>query len=150
AAAFERERIGGTYLVIPNGLDVARFSRTPPADLGPGKKLLFIGRLDRRKGFSTALRAFQLLAQLHEDLRLVVVGEGPEGSAITTLPEELRERVTMLGGAKNADLHPIERACDLYLRPAMGGESFGVVLIEAMAAGLPVVASDIPGYDEVV
>jgi phosphatidyl-myo-inositol alpha-mannosyltransferase len=150
AAAFERERIGGTYLVIPNGLDVARFSRTPPANLGQGRKLLFVGRLDKRKGFPTALRAFQVLAQLHEDLRLVVVGEGPEGSAITTLPEDLRERVTMLGAVNNADLPPIARTCDVYLGPAIGGESFGVVLIEAMAAGLPVVASDIPGYDEVV
>ncbi len=150
AAAFEHQRIGGIFEVIPNGLDVVRFSKAQPADLGPGRKLLFVGRLDARKGFSTALQAFQVLAELHEDLRLVIVGDGPEGSVVATLGEDLRERVTMLGAVRNADLPPLATSCDLYLGPAMGGESFGVVLIEAMAAGLPVVASDIAGYDEVV
>ncbi|HUL84310.1 MAG TPA: glycosyltransferase family 4 protein [Actinomycetota bacterium] len=150
AAAFETARIGGAFEIIPNGVDVARFSSIPPADLGPGRKVLFVGRLDKRKGFPAALQAFQQLAQLHEDVRLIVVGDGPEGSAVTTLAGDLRDRVTMLGAVRNADLPPLATSCDLYLGPATGGESFGVVLIEAMAAGLPVVASDIAGYDEVV
>jgi phosphatidylinositol alpha-mannosyltransferase len=56
----------------------------------------------------------------------------------------------MLGAVPNVDLPPFERACDVYLGTSIGGESFGIVLVEAMAAGLPVVASDVPGYDEVV
>jgi len=150
AAAFERQRIGGEFRVIPNGVDVARFADAKPADLGPGRKLLFVGRLDERKGFPVAIDAFALLAADRPDLHLVVVGDGPERDAVDRLPTLLRARVTMLGAVPNEELPPIHAACDLYLGPSTGGESFGIVLIEAMAAGLPVVASDTPGYDEVV
>jgi phosphatidylinositol alpha-mannosyltransferase len=150
AAAFERERIGGGFEVIPNGVHVARWADASPADLGPGRKLLFVGRLDARKGFPIAVAAFERLAESRDDLRLVVVGDGPERSAADALPTLLRARVTMLGAVPNEELPPVHAACDLYLGPSTGGESFGIVLIEAMAAGLPVVASDTPGYDEVI
>jgi phosphatidyl-myo-inositol alpha-mannosyltransferase len=150
AAEFERRRIGGAFRVIPNGIDVARFADAAPADLGPGRKLLVVGRLDERKGFPIAIDAFERLAADRSDLHLVVVGDGPERGAIDRLPTLLRARVTMLGAVPNEELPPIHAACDLYLGPATGGESFGIVLVEAMAAGLPVVASDTPGYDEVI
>jgi phosphatidylinositol alpha-mannosyltransferase len=150
AAAFERERIGGGFEVIPNGVEVARWADATPADLGPGRKLLFVGRLDARKGFPVAVAAFERLTAGRDDLRLVVVGDGPERAAADALPTMLRARVTMLGAVPNVELPPIHAACDVYLGPSTGGESFGIVLIEAMAAGLPVVASDTPGYDEVV
>src|SRR6185503_6054326 len=119
-------------------------------DLGEGRKLLFVGRLDARKGFPIAIAAFERLAAGRDDLRLVVVGDGPERAAVDALPTMLRARVTMLGAVPNTDLPPIHAACDLYLGPSTGGESFGIVVVEAMAAGLPVVVSDTPGYDEVV
>ena len=150
AAAFERARIGGEFRIVPNGVDVQRFATAIPAELGPGRKLLFVGRLDERKGFPVAVAAFAELAATRPDLHLVVVGDGPERSALDTLPTALRARVTMLGHVPNVELPPIHAACDLYLGPATGGESFGIVVVEAMAAGLPVVASDTPGYDEVV
>ncbi len=150
AARFIGPRIGGTFHIVPNGVDVGRFATADPADLGPGPKLLFVGRLDERKGFSTAVNAFGRLASTREDLRLVVIGDGPERDALARLPLDIRSRVSMLGRVPNEDLHPYEAACDLFLGTAVGGESFGYVLVEAMAAGLPVVASDIPGYDEVV
>ena len=83
-------------------------------------------------------------------MHLIVVGDGPQRNAVDRLPTMLRARVTMLGAVPNEELPPIHAACDLYLGPSTGGESFGIVLVEAMAAGLPVVASDTPGYDEVV
>ena len=150
AAAFERERIAGDFRVIANGVDVDRWANADPADLGEGRKLLFVGRLDARKGFPIAIAAFERLAAGRDDLRLVVVGDGPERAAVDTLPTMLRARVTMLGAVPNVELPPIHAACDLYLGPSTGGESFGIVLVEAMAAGLPVVASDTPGYDEVI
>jgi phosphatidylinositol alpha-mannosyltransferase len=150
AAAFERARIGGDFRVIGNGVDVDRWADAAAVDLGPGRKLLFVGRLDERKGFPVAVSAFERLAEGREDLGLVVVGDGPERTAVDALPTMLRARVTMLGPVPNVELPPIHAACDLYLGPSTGGESFGIVLVEAMAAGLPVVASDTPGYDEVV
>jgi phosphatidyl-myo-inositol alpha-mannosyltransferase len=145
-----RSRIGGTFEVVPNGLRTAPFSTATPADLGPGRKLLFVGRLHPRKGFLTAVAAFDLVAREHPDVRLIVAGDGEQRDAVSMLRPEYRNRVTMLGSVPHEDLPPIHAACDLYLGPSAGGESFGIVLVEAMAAGLPVVASDIPGYREVV
>jgi phosphatidyl-myo-inositol alpha-mannosyltransferase len=151
AEAFERARIGGGFEIVPNGVDTRRFADAEPAELPEGTRLLFVGRLDSRKGFPVAVRAFARLAGTEgRDLRLIVVGDGPERDAVEGLPGALRSRVTMLGTLANEDLPPIAAGADLFLGPATGGESFGVVLIEAMAAGLPVVASDTPGYDEVV
>ena len=150
AAAFERAHIGGEFRVVPNGVDTERFATATHTELGPGRKLLFVGRLDERKGFPVALDAFAELASRYDDLHLIVVGDGPDRAAADRLPVALRARVTMLGSVPNHDLPPIESACDLFLAPSIGGESFGIVLVEAMAAGLPVVASAIPGYDEVL
>jgi phosphatidylinositol alpha-mannosyltransferase len=135
--------------VIPNGVDVARFADASPADLGPGTKLLFVGRLDERKGFAQAVAAFGLLARTRR-VRLVVAGDGPARSAVEELPVPFRAAVSMLGHVANEDLPTIYAACDVFLAPNTGGESFGMVLTEAMAAGLPVVATDIPGFDEVM
>jgi phosphatidylinositol alpha-mannosyltransferase len=143
-------RVGGSFEIVANGVDVQRFAEAEPADLGLGTKLLFVGRLDERKGFPIAVASFGRLATDRPALRLVVIGDGPERSAVAGLSPDVRDRVTMLGAVPNVHLPPFEKACDLYLGTSVGGESFGVVLVEAMAAGLPVVASDIAGYDEVV
>ena len=150
AAAFARARIGGRFEIVPNGVDVERFEGSTPADLGPGPKVLFLGRLDGRKGFPTAVAAFARMAESRADLRLIVVGDGPDRGVDAALPQAQRERVVHMGTVPNESVASYYRACDVYLCPATGGESFGMVLIEAMAAGLPVVASDIPGYREVL
>jgi phosphatidyl-myo-inositol alpha-mannosyltransferase len=150
AEEIARSRIGGGFEVVPNGLRTEAFRTATPADLGPGRKVVFVGRLHPRKGFLAAVAAFDLIARERPDVRLVVAGDGEQRDAVSMLRPEHRDRVTMLGTVAHEKLPAIHAACDLYLGPAAGGESFGYVLIEAMAAGLPVVASDIPGYREVV
>lgn len=150
AAAFVRDRVGGDLRIVPNGAEVGRFAEAAPADLGPGARLLFVGRLHERKGFPTAIEAFHLLADGQADLRMVVAGDGEDRGAVDRLDPALRARVLLLGSVPHDDLPPYHAACDVFLAPSVGGESFGIVLVEAMAAGLPVVASRIPGYDEVV
>jgi phosphatidylinositol alpha-mannosyltransferase len=151
AAAFERARIGGEWEVIPNGVETARFAEAEPlTGLPDGRRLLFVGRLDDRKGFAVAVEAFAGLAARRDDVVLVVAGDGPARPALDRLDPAVRGRVVMLGVVPSADLPPVHAACELYLGPATGGESFGIVLVEAMAAGLPIVASEIPGYDEVM
>lgn len=150
AAEFVGRRFPGGVSVVPNGIDVERFRDASPADVPVGKRLLFVGRLDPRKGFRFAARAFLLLAARFPDVVLVVAGDGPERVVVDELPREVRERVVMVGAVSSAELPHYHAAADVYLAPNTGGESFGYVLVEAMAAGLPVVASDIPGYREVV
>ena len=150
AARFAGRYFSNGIRVIPNGADVELFAHAEPADLPAGRRLLFVNRLDPRKGFRVAVRAFEALALEWSDLWLVVAGEGAERSAVRELHPEIRDRVIMLGSVPHSELPPYHAASDLFLAPATGGESFGIVLLEAMAAGLPVVASDIAGYREVL
>jgi phosphatidylinositol alpha-mannosyltransferase len=140
----------GPIHVVPNGTDVHVFERAVPAKLPKGRTMLFVGRLEPRKGFPVAVRAFARLAQRYDDLHLIVVGEGVEREAVEILPRTLRARVHLLGRVSDSALPGYYAAADVFVAPATGSESFGIVLVEAMAAGLPIVASDIAGYREVV
>jgi phosphatidyl-myo-inositol alpha-mannosyltransferase len=143
-------RLGyGNVQVLPNGANVDVFARALPARLPAGRKLLFVGRLELRKGFPVAVRAFSKLAAEYPDLRLVVVGDGADRDAVNELDEATRRRVDMMGRVTDEALPTFYRASDIFMSPATGSESFGIVLVEAMAAGIPLVASDIPGYREV-
>jgi phosphatidylinositol alpha-mannosyltransferase len=150
AASCVGARAGGIPRVIPNGVAVEHFAGARPADLPPGRKLLFVGRLEPRKGFRVAVRAFARLAERYPDLLLVAVGDGGERDAVRLLDRRLRRRVLMEGQVSNTRLPGYYAAADAFVAPAVGGESFGIVLAEAMSAGLPVIASDIPGFREVV
>ena len=136
--------------IVPNGADVDVFAGATAAQLPPGRRLLFVGRLEPRKGFPVAVRAFAALASQYPDLQLVVVGDGEQRDAINELPAQIKARVHMLGRVTYEALPTYHRAADIFISPATGSESFGIVLVEAMAAGLPLVASDIAGYREVV
>lgn len=151
AASFVRSRMGDGIQVVPNGLDVDLFAVAEPATaLPPGRRVLWVGRLDRQKGFPVALRAFERLARDFEDVSLIVAGDGRDRDALRSLSGGVRDRVVMLGAVPHGRLPGYHAAADVFISPATGQESFGLVLVEAMAAGVPVVASDIAGYREVV
>lgn len=142
------------FRIVPNGVDVARFARAEPhPELHDPERptLLFVGRLEPRKGLEPLVRSFTELKTRRPELRLLVVGDGPEGTRCRALlPPGLRDDVVFLGRVSGDELAACYAAADVYVSPALGGESFGIVLLEAMAAGTPVVASDIPGYRTVV
>jgi phosphatidyl-myo-inositol alpha-mannosyltransferase len=150
AARCAASKVGGTVRVIPNGIDVELFARAHPAPLPPGRKLLFVGRLDRRKGFDVAVRAFAHLCERYDDLTLLVAGAGPGHDDVNAVPPAVRRRISMWDDIDDGQLPAMYAAADVFIAPAIGHESFGTVLLEAMAAGRPIVASDIEGYREVV
>lgn len=151
AASFSVRRFGREPAIIPNGVEVERFaSGTPRSDLPPGQKVLWVNRLDPQKGFRVALRAFDILSRQLPALTLVVAGDGPERGAVEELAPSDRGRIVMLGNVPHDELPDLFASADVFVSPAGGQESFGMVLVEAMSAGVPVVATDIPGYREVV
>lgn len=142
------------YRIIPSGVDLERFHPDLPPLPDPVPELatiLFLGRLDPRKGLSVLLKALPAVRR-SIDARLVVVGSGPEAKTARRLVRklEIEDRVIFAGTASPEDLPRYYAGCDVYCSPALGGESLGIVLLEAMACGRPVVASNIPGYDETV
>ncbi len=157
AVAYHAGALGlpeGAFRQIPNAVDVARFADAAPLeDLAPDGEpvLLFVGRLEPRKGLEQLVRALIILKSQRPRVRLVVVGEGPQREqAETLLPSRLQASVEFRGRVGDDELARLYRSCDCFVSPALGGESFGIVLLEAMAAGCPVVATDIPGYRSVV
>ncbi|MCK4408856.1 MAG: glycosyltransferase family 4 protein, partial [Candidatus Eisenbacteria sp.] len=147
------KRFGGDYIVIPNGVDVGRFSiATPASSQDDGVfNILFVGRLEPRKGAKFLLRAMPRILREVPEARLVVVGSGPLSRYYRShLPDNVADRVVFAGRVSGEALASHYAGADVFCSPAMGGESFGIVLIEAMAAGAAVVASDIAGYRDVV
>ncbi len=145
----------GRYRVIPNGVDLTRFTpegpRHPVYEEITGPTVLFLGRLEPRKGPHLLLRAFRRLLLRVPGVHLVVGGEGPLRRSLEEgLPEAVRERVRWVGRVPFEALPALYRGATVYTSPAVGGETFGLVLLEAMACGVPVVAADNPGYRQVV
>ena len=134
----------GEYRLTPNGVDAARFASAKPLDLGDGKKVLFLGRIEARKGLEVLIRAMARLEDLN--VELVVAGSGPEERYCRSLADDLSVPVRFLGRLGEEELPRIYRRADVYCAPGLGGESFGIVLLEAMAAAAPVVCSDLMGY----
>ncbi len=149
AAAWTGRRFyGGRYRIIPNGVDLAGAASggRPPARDGARLRIAFVGQAVDRKGLPVLLRAFEALRE-HLPAELVIVGAGPDDVAPLVLDDR---GVTVLGKVSDAERTRALAEADVLCAPSLGGESFGMVLTEAFAAGTPVVASDIPGYRDVV
>ena len=143
----------GHYKVIPNGVDAERFRRSVPlARWQDGtRNILFVGRFEPRKGLLDLLKAYRILRKTGCECRLLVVGGGPqEREARRYVATRRLIGVEFLGRVSDDEKAQLFRTADVYVSPATGGESFGIVLLEAMAAGAPIVASDIHGYKGVI
>ncbi len=143
----------GDYKIIPNGVDIPRFAGAVPLarwqDGTPN--VLFVGRHEPRKGLLDRLKAHRILRRTGYENRLLVVGSGPqEREARRYVATRGLQAVEFLGRVTDAEKAQLFRTADVFASPATGGESFGIVLLEAMAAGAPIVASDIHGYKGVV
>lgn len=153
AADFHARALGipaSAFRIIPNGVDVDRFATARPFPSVTRPNLVFLGRLEPRKGLEDLVRAFALLKASHADLRLYVVGDGPERDRCQQLlPARLRSDVVFLGRIDDREVPRLLASASVFVSPARGGESFGIVLVEAMAAGAPVVATELPGFRSV-
>jgi phosphatidyl-myo-inositol alpha-mannosyltransferase len=147
------EHLGGDAVLIPNGVQVRKFEKADPLPGWPGDggALGFLGRIDEpRKGFPILLKAFEMLAGQRPGLRLLAAGHGDAEEALARAPGWLRERIVHLGQVSDAEKVRVYHSVDVFCAPNTGGESFGMVLAEAMAAGAPIAASDLDAFRQVL
>jgi phosphatidylinositol alpha-mannosyltransferase len=154
AADFVGQYFGGDYAIIPNGIELARYGPgiAPLAAYRDGRPtILFVGRFNEpRKGFRFLLRAFVLVREQFPEARLLVVGRGDIRRYRDFLDRRELGGVEFVGFVEPDELPRYYVSCDLFCAPSTRGESFGIVLLEAMASGRAVVASRIPGYAGVI
>jgi phosphatidylinositol alpha-mannosyltransferase len=145
------QHLGGDAVEIPNGVDVAAFAAgVLPSGVSSGETVGFLGRFDEpRKGMAVLLDALRVLAPDRPQLRLLVVGRGNAG-ALRHRAGAVADRLDILGPVDDATKAAALRAMDVFCAPHTGGESFGMVLTEAMAAGAPVLASDLDAFRDVL
>ncbi|HEY1016454.1 MAG TPA: glycosyltransferase family 4 protein, partial [Herpetosiphonaceae bacterium] len=141
------------YVIIPNGVDAATYGRQQPpaAGLGAAPTVLFVGRFnEERKGFRHALEAMALVQHVLPEARLVVAGGGDPSPYATFIRQSRLRNIQFLGYVTKEQLAALYQTATVFCAPSTGQESFGIVLLEAMAAGCPVVAADNPGYRDVL
>lgn len=138
--------------LIPNGIDLSKYKA--PARRSDNKKqkmIFYVGRLEQRKGVKHLLHAFKLLSEKQPEVSLVIAGDGPDRPRLEMLAQDLGlQNVEFVGYITDKEKIHYMRTADVYCSPALYGESFGIVLLEAMATGLVTVAGDNPGYASVM
>ncbi len=134
--------------IIPNGIDLSKYQHTPARKkTGQDITILYVGRLEGRKGVKYLLRAYALLAQSHSDVTLIIAGDGPDREKLELLADDLHlSNVSFLGFISEELKLELLAQADLFCSPAVYGESFGIVLLEAMATGAICVAGNNSGY----
>lgn len=152
ARRWQVEALGSDAVEIPNGVDVQAFSRAPllPGYPRPGGTVLFLGRYDEpRKGMQVLLGALPALAARHPDVEILVVGRGDE-ARLRREAGPLARHLRFLGQVSDTEKASAMRSAEVYVAPNLGGESFGIILIEAMAAGTAVIASELDAFRRVL
>lgn len=152
ARRWQMESLGSDAVEIPNGISVASFERAQPLPgyPHPGKTVLFLGRYDEpRKGVDILMRALPRIVESFPDVRVLIVGGGNE-RALRRRAGELSQHLVFLGQVDDETKAGALRSADVYCAPNLGGESFGIVLVEAMAAGAAVIASDLNAFRRVL
>ena len=149
------EHLGGDAVIIPNGVHVAAFAEGPylPGHTRgvDGPTIGFLGRYDEpRKGLPVLLEAMRTVVRRYPGAQLLVAGRGDPEDLQELLSEDLRAHVALLGELSEEDKAAFLRTVDVYCAPNLLGESFGVILIEALAAGAPIVASDLAAFAKVL
>jgi phosphatidylinositol alpha-mannosyltransferase len=153
AREFVSQYFDGNYEIIPNGIDIDRFRTAEPLPWASNgrPRILFVGRFtEPRKGFKYLLRAMPLVHQQFPDAQLVVVGSGNPDKFASTIEKYRVNNVEFIGMVPPSELPRYYASCDVFCAPSTGRESFGIVLLEAMASGKPVVAANNPGYASVL
>jgi len=150
-----RRHIGGDAVVIPNAVFVDRLRSMAGgrrwAGTATAPTIAFLGRYDEpRKGLSVLLSAMPEILQRYPQANLVIAGLGDEDTARGAMDETTSRAATFLGRVSDADKAELLASADLYVAPHTGGESFGIVLVEAMSMGTPLLASDITPFDDVL
>lgn len=143
----------GDYEIVPPAIDVGRFAAPAPRPAvmsAGGRHVLYVGRMEPRKGVDRLVRAMPIVQARMPGVQLVLVGGGPDRQALQSLAQQLDVRAIFAGRVGDEQLPAYYQAADVVCSPALGDESFGITLLEAMAAGRPIVASDIAGYAELL
>jgi phosphatidylinositol alpha-mannosyltransferase len=142
---------GGDAVVIPNGINFELFAGAIPQPRWRNLTLGFVGRFDEpRKGLSVLLDALPLVLERHPQVRLIVAGRGDADSAVSRLPNSIRKHCEFLGMVDDQTKAELLASVDVYVAPNTGGESFGIIVAEAMSAGAPIVASDLAAFHAVL
>jgi len=138
-------------VVIPNGIYASRYHNGTPQEKWQGNTIGFIGRFEEpRKGLSILLGALPVIARFAPDVKVFVAGPGDSTEVEESIDPQLRHRFTFLGKISEEDKANFMSSVALYVAPNTGGESFGIILAEALAGGACVVASDIPAFDDLL
>ena len=152
ARRWQMESLGSDAVEIPNGINVAGFANAEPLDgyPHPGGTILFLGRFDEpRKGIDILMRALPSVVEKFPDVRVLVVGGGNQ-AALRRRAGSLADHLVFLGQVDDATKARALASADVYCAPNLGGESFGIVLVEAMAAGAAVIASSLNAFRRVL